>query len=260
MTALDRAHAAMMAAPEDDTARLAWYQAFADAEMILWLEAEPAGTDITPKVVDLESGPVVLAFDTEERLAALAQGPVPYAALPGRILAQHLAGQGLGIGVNLADEARAFLIAPAALDWLCGVLAAAPFVTQARPVEIAAPAGLPQALLSALDAKLARAGGLAAAAVLARVTYQGGRRGHMLAILSPRPGAEDALARAVSEALVFSGLDAGELDVAFLPAEDPVAASLLRHGLRFDLPLPPEPKAHTPAAPGMDPSKPPRLR
>lgn len=260
MTPLDAAHAAMMAAPEDDAARLAWYRVFANTEMILWLDQEPQDGAIFPKVMPLGSGPVVLAFDSEQRLGELADGPVPYVALPGRILAQQLAGQGIGIGVNLATEAVAFLIDAEAVEWLVDVLAQGPQVTTARPVEITPPQGLPQAVLAALDATLARMGGLAAGAVLARVTYDGPRHGHMLAFLSPALGAEDALARAVSEALVFSGIEAGELDVGFLAADDPVAGAFLRHGLRFDLPDVIAPAPSGPSAPGMDPAKPPKLR
>ncbi|MDX5350173.1 MAG: SseB family protein, partial [Paracoccaceae bacterium] len=109
------------------------------------------------------------------------------------------------------------------------------------------------------DAKLARAGGLAAAAVLAGVVYSDGRRGHLLAFLDAAPGAEGALARAMQEALVFSGVEAGELDVAFLAPDDPAARALVAVGLRFDLPAP-EVKDLAPAAPGMDPSRPPKLR
>ena len=72
------------------------------------------------------------------------------------------------------------------------------------------------------------------------------------------PGAEQALAQAASEALIFSGLDAGEMDVAFFSASDEMSARLAKVGLRFDLPQP-EPLAG-PQAPGMDPDAPPRLR
>ena len=63
----------------------------------------------------------------------------------------------------------------------------------------------------------------------------------------------------MGEALTFSGLDAGELDVGFFEASDPLVARLAKVGLQFDLPDPiamPSP----PGAPGMDPEKPPKLR
>jgi hypothetical protein len=125
------------------------------------------------------------------------------------------------------------------------------------------PRGLPEALLRALDEKLARLAGLATAAILVGVTYEGGHRGHMLAITGAAADAEPALAKAVSEALIFSGLEAGELDVTFLDAATPTLAAMAARGLRFDLPAPVTDQAQViggPAAPGMDPTRPPILR
>ena len=79
----------------------------------------------------------------------------------------------------------------------------------------------------------------------------------MLAVIDPLPGAESALAQTVNEALVFSGIEAGMLDVAFFRSTDPMIKKLANVGLRFDLPEPIQPQ--NPAAPGMDPSKPPKL-
>ena len=50
------------------------------------------------------------------------------------------------------------------------------------------------------------------------------------------------------------------MDVAFLDSADPAAMAMLRAGLQFDLPPPPRAVASAPAAPGMDPDRPPRLR
>lgn len=250
----------MTAAPEDDAARLRYYALLADGELFLLLEEEAEEGRVTPRLFPLEDGPVVLAFDTEDRLAAFTGAPVPYAALPGRVVAQQLAGQGIGIGVNLGGADSAFLVPADAVDWLAETLAHAPVAAEARPVAFHAPGGLPEALLRALDAKLARAGGLAAAAVLAGVEYDDGRRGHMLAFLDAVPAAEGALARAAAEALTFSGIEAGEMDVTFLSAADPAAAAIARAGLRFDLPEPVRAEPPAPAAPGMDPDRPPKLR
>lgn len=82
----------------------------------------------------------------------------------------------------------------------------------------------------------------------------------MLGITGAKDGAEAPLARAVNEALVFSGIEAGALDVVFLSETDPFTARIARVGLRFDLPEPQEPQRAAPTAPGSDPSKPPRLR
>lgn len=263
MTPLDAAFAATDAKPEDDAARLRLYQQIADAELFLLLTDEASGDTLSPRVFPLVDGPVVLAFDSEDRLAAFTDGPAPYAALPGRIIAGQLAGQGIGLGINLGVAPASTILPPAAMDWLVNTLAAAPEETSAKPRAFHAPRALPENLASALADKLARAGGLASAALLAAVDYSDDRRGHMLAFLDARPGAEAALARAVAEALTFSGVEAGELDVTFLSASDPSATALARVARRFDLPEPVrhEPAAQAaPAAPGMDPDRPPRLR
>ena len=135
------------------------------------------------------------------------------------------------------------------------MLNAGPEETEARPETIAPPRGLPERLVSGIDTRLASATGLARMAYLVAVTYPGGAPGHLLAFIDTEPGAEAALARAISEALIFSGIEAGMLDVAHFRSSDPVAASLARHGLRFDLP---QPEATKP--PGSDPTKPPKLR
>lgn len=252
-TPLDRALAAMEAAPADGSLRLAFHERLAEAELFLLLAAEAQDETVEPAIVPADGGRYVLAFDGEARLAAFAGGPAPYAALSGRSLAAMLSGQGLGIALNLSTPGET-LVAAGTVDWLAGVLSARPETVSERPVEVFAPRGLPGRLIEALSVKLALAEGLAEAAWLAGVRYEGGRRGHLLAVLGARPGAEAAVAQAVSEALVFSGLEAGVLDVVFAAAGDPVATRLARVGLRFDIPQPPAP----PAPPPRD--APPRLR
>src|SRR5690606_39689738 len=100
-TDLDRLHAAMNAAPENDAARLAFYDRLADAELFLLLAEEPLGDTIELALVDQEEGRAALAFDTEARLAAFAEGPATYAALPGRVVARLLLPEWLGLGLNL---------------------------------------------------------------------------------------------------------------------------------------------------------------
>lgn len=262
-TLLDAAHAAVSADPENEALRLRFFERLADGEMVMLLEREAMGESLEPRIFDLEDGPVVLVFDREERLASFTGGIAPYAALPGRVIAGLLKGQGIGMGVNLGVAPSSMLLPPEAMDWLAQTLDSGPEAVEARPQEFLAPM-VPEALIAALDGKLARASGLAAAAVLAGVVYAGGRRGHLLAVLDAVEGAEAALARAMNEALVFSGIDAGELDVVFLAGGDPAAIAMARVGLRFDLPAPQTPATPAtpaaPAAPGMDPSRPPKLR
>jgi SseB protein N-terminal domain len=258
VTLLDAAHAAVSADPENEALRLRFFERLADGEMVLLLEREASGERLEPRIFALEDGPVVLVFDREERLASFTGGIAPYAALPGRVIASLLKGQGIGMGVNLGVAPSSMLLPPEAMDWLAETLENSPEEVEAEPESFHPPA-VPAAVIAALDGKLARAGGLAASAVLAAVTYRGGRRGHMLAVLDVANGAEAALARAMNEALVFSGIEAGELDVVFLGVSDPAAEAMMRVGLRFDLPEP-QVQDRAPAAPGMDPSRPPKLR
>lgn len=260
MTPLDAAHTAMEAAPEDDAVRLRFYERFADGELFLLLDTEADGETVTPRVFDLEDGPVVLAFDREDRLVEFTGVPSPYAALPGRVIAAELAGRGIGIGLNLGVAPSSFLIEASAVDWLAATLGHTPTETEARPAEFLASGGLPERLMAGLEAKLARAGGLADHALLTAVRYDDGRLGHMLAFAGAVPGAEAPLARAVAEALTFSGIEAGELDVAFLHEDDPALDTMARVALRLDLPKPEMRADPSPSAPGMDPDRPPRLK
>ncbi|MEM8653432.1 MAG: SseB family protein [Pseudomonadota bacterium] len=259
-TALDQAHAAMAAAPEDDAARLRFFERLGDAELFLLLEGEADGDQVTPQVFDPGAGPMVLVFDREERMAGFVGAEAPYAALSGRVIAGLLAEQGLGLGLNLDVAPSSFLLDAEGVRWLAQTLGHGPDEVEARLSEVSAPAGLPDTLISALDTKLATATGLAQMAYLVGTTDDAGARGHLLAFVGAAPGAEDALARAASEALTFSGIEAGAMDVGFFDARDPVTERLARVGLRFDLPQPAPARSPEPAAPGMDPAKPPRLR
>ncbi|MFG5384113.1 SseB family protein [Yoonia sp. R2-816] len=257
MTDLDIAHAAMEAAPDDDTARLRFYERLADTELFMLLGAEAAGDQIIPELFEIEDQRFTLVFDREERLSQFVGRVAPYAGLPGRALAEMLAGQGIGLALNLEVAPSSMLIPAEAVDWLVATLANTPDETEARLTEVSAP-HVPEAVVTGLDRKLAIAAGLARFAYLAAATYENGTRGHVLAFIDATPGAETALASAASEALTFSGIEAGVMDVLFVRASDPMAAHLAKVGLRFDLPEPIV--AQPPGAPGMDPKKPPKLR
>lgn len=259
-TVLDRAHAAMEAAPDDDAVRLRFFERLLDGELFLLLEKEAEGDNLTPDVFTVEDQPFVLVFDREERLAAFVGRPAPYAALSGRIVASLLDGQGIGLGLNLGTGLSEMLLPAEAVTWMVEVIANAPTEVEARPEEVMPPAGIPEAVLTALDAKLAIAAGLAPLVYLVGVRYGDGTKGHLLAFVDAERGAERALAQAANEALVFSGIEAGSIDVAFFDASDPITPRLAKVGLRFDLPEPEKPEILSPAAPGMDPDRPPKLR
>lgn len=258
MTPLDQAHAAMEAAPEDDTLRMRFLERLVDAELYLLLEAEAEGCAVRPRLFEMGTERLVLVFDRDLRLAEFAGDIAPHATLSGRALMQMLAAEGLGLFLNPEVAPSSFALDATGVAWLAQTLAHGPEERQDQITEVSAPQGLPEPLLRALDQKLATAEGLAQAAFLVRTTNSQGRIGHMLAFLGALPGAEKALAHAVSEALTFSGIEMGSLDVSFFEGTHPIVESLARVGLRFDLPQPQAPFQGR--APGMDPEKPPILK
>jgi hypothetical protein len=257
-TALDQAHAE---AETSDAARLRYFAVLADTELYLLLEREAGEEAVEPRLFPVEGGEVALAFDTEARLADFAGDTVAYAALPGRVLAELLGSQGLGLGLNLEVALSATILPPEALRWLTQTLGGEePGETDRRISRLDPPGALPGELLRALGDRLTRSVGLAERALLAKVAYRDGGSGHLLAIVGARAQSHPALARAVNEALTFSGIEAGVLDLAFFDAGHPVVVRLDRVAMRFDIPAPSEPRPVTPAAPGMDPDRPPKLR
>lgn len=255
MGKLDQTLAAMQADAADDGARLRFYADLADAELVLLLEHEATEGTIAPRIFDLDEGRVALAFDGEERLAEVIGDSAPYVVLPGRVIAAGLAGQGVGLGLNLGAAAPSILLPAAALAWLVDSLAVAPAAARGQPTAFAAP-DLPDPVLQALADKLSRSG--IAGARLARVRYADGTSGHLLALPGTPASAEAALARAVAEAVALSGLPGLALDVVFPAPGDPVLSRMA--GLSLEArPLPVEPAPAT-AAPGTDPARPPRLK
>lgn len=265
-TTIDRAHAAMEAAPEDDAARMGFYQVLADGELYLLLAGEPEGGQIEPELLEMDGERYALIFDTDWRLSAFTEEhlpgqALPYAALPGRVIASMLAGQKTGLGLNLGVAPSSILIPDGALSWLASTLTAEPEEVDRPITALEAPGSVPDTLLPALIAKLAPSGGLAMAAYLATARYGDGTSGPIVAFTAPLAGAEAALAGAVQEALIFTGIEDFSLEVGFFAPTGPEAKVLAREGERIPLPRsePPEPPA-APVPPGSDPTKPPRLK
>lgn len=219
MTPLDRCFAAMTKDGEDGTARLAFMHMLAASELHV-----PGGE--TPDVFETSVGRFVLAFDTEDRLAAFAQGVTERASLPGRVLAQALAGQGVGLIVN-AGEASEYALDPDGLGWLARIATEAAVVDTARLGGISAPEALPPALLDALDRVFQRTTGMVRRAWLAEA-----EDGLVLALAEAMPGSEDALVRGLAEAVRFSDWD-GTLSIAF--PKDEALSRFERVGLGIEI-------------------------
>lgn len=258
MTRLDQAHARMTAAPDDDAARLRFFETLADTALYLLLDADPEGDCIRPKTVQADGVETALAFDREERLADFTGEPAPYAELPGRKLAEMLAGSGLALGLNIGVAPSETLLPPEAMGWLGDMLGGQGAELVSGLAGVSAPAGVDPDLVAALQAKLAGAAGLADQAVLVSARHQDGNETLLLAIVAAKPGTEGALRQAIAEAVGFTAAGAS-LDIGFFPAQDRALAPLLAVGRVFSIPEPPNRQAVA-TAPGMDPANPPRLR
>ena len=145
MSNLDRAFLGMEAGDAQH-----FYQILAETPLYLVLDTEAQGDTIRPRVFD-PPGALVLAFDSQDRLAAwsdeMGLGVLPYAVLPGRIVAQYLTGMSLGLNFGAPSQT---ILPPEALAWLTEMLDVTPEPIQARIREILPLGALPPALLAAL--------------------------------------------------------------------------------------------------------------
>ena len=248
MSNLDSRYAEMQAGGDG----LAFYHALADTELFVLLETEAEGEVMSPQIFDLAESAVVLAFDSAERLARFVAGPQPYAALPGRVIVGQMAGQGLALGLNIGvGAASEVILPPEALDWLMEMLDQTPPQATSDVITGFEPPDVPQAVLLALPLALIGA----TRAYLVGVCYKNGRRDQLLAVMGVAERDETRVARAVTEALAFSGLDAAALDLAFMTAEDAVLARMAGVALVF------EPSRRiSPAGPKKTKAPPPKLR
>ena len=86
-TDIDRAIAALSAAPEDEALNLALHARIAEAELFVVLEEEPQGETVRPTILETSTGKLALAFDREERMVAFMGDATAYVALAGRRVA-----------------------------------------------------------------------------------------------------------------------------------------------------------------------------
>ena len=218
----------------------------ADTELSVALTDEPVDDQVELQIFPLESGPVALACDGDDRLAGFFGHSVAYAAMPGRVLAGLLQDKGAGLLVNPGFPSE-MLLDSDMLHWLTGALAAAPVPDEARLRMTAAAPSTVAALAEALAARFADMRGLVTGAALAGTQDEDGPAGHLLLIAGAEPEQQPAIAKALAEMLAFLPPQPGGVDISFSEIEPPPDA------LRFTLEAPEAPAA-------SKPTRPPRLR
>lgn len=259
-TAIDRAFRAMEAEPENAAAQARFHERVLDAELHLLLEVEPDTDErLRPLIFEIPEGRFVLAFDRDERLAGFVSEPMPCAVLAGRRLVEMVAGHGLGLGLNLGDAPSATLLPAEAVDWLASMAEGAPEQIESAARRLGPPRSATPELIEALDHKLAAMAGVIGAAHLVEADYADGGRALLLLLAGVPDAAQAGVAAGIAETARLGG--GAALDVAFLDEEASALASARERGITFELPRAlPDERPERPAAPGVDPDRPPNLR
>jgi hypothetical protein len=253
-TPYDLAHRALQQDPESESSRLRLHERILDAELLLLLADEAAGDALRPEIYEVADGRFALAFDRDERLAEFVGAPAPFVALSGRQLVTLLAGQGVGLAMNLGSDSAA-LLPPQAVDWMARMVADIPEEEEAHVAAVRPPAHVPQPLLDALGPKLAAMAGVVEAAHLVEARH-GAEFGLMLVLSGVPALARDGAVQGVAEAVRFAAVELS-LDVTFLDPGDPGFDAVVRVGVAFEPPPDTRPAL---SAPGSDPARPPKLR
>lgn len=215
----------------DEPQRARMLSRLADTQLSVALVAEPAGDQVELRMFPLDHGPVALACDSEDRLAGFFGTVVAYVAMPGRVLAGLLRENGGGLLVNPGHPSEMMLDRDT-LDWLADALAATPAAEETR-LRLCAPAATTVAdLAEPLAERLADMQGLIASAALAGVGTAAALEAHVVVIAGAPVERQDAIAKALAEALAFLPPQPGGVDITFSDGAMPATA------LRFDLPDP----------------------
>lgn len=263
------------------------------SELLLLLEAPLQGDRMRPVILELEAGATALAFDAEARLAAFGGGS-DYAEINGLALARLLGAQGVNLAVNPGVAPSELFHEAAALTWMAESAEAETRAEAARVGRLGPPRAATEALVAALDGRLAALATYLAEAWLVQAAAPeapeapadgadgaDGKDGAeetaptLLMILRERPGLDlagkkalDMAAEARREAMVsalarsarLAAPEGPDFATMFVEETAPALAAARRFGLGFELPEPEAPRATGPSAPGMDPAKPPKLR
>jgi hypothetical protein len=260
-TAIDSAFEASQAEPDDNGLYMRLLERIMDAELFLLLADEPERDRIDPHLFEMDEGRFVLAFDRGERLAEFLDTPSPYVALPGRRLVEMIAGQHVGLALNLGVAPSEMLLPPDAVDWMAQIGAGSPELHEARLTGIAMPRNLPSGLMAALDPKLAAMAEVIDEAHLVAAQFSDTDEALLLVLFGVPEAARNDVAAAIGEAVRFSGMDHARLDVTFLDTDAPARAQIEEVSVRIELPRSADLDGHrSPKEPGSDPVNPPRIR
>ena len=264
-TALDRAWMTANAELAGDAEMPRFYDIFAATELFLLIDPETLEDGQTPRPLTfpVEGAETALIFDTEERLASFMEDGAAHLTLSGRAVISMFKGAGAQLGLNLGEAPSATILPAAAIDWAAEALAQPIETTEIGDAVLTVPRAVMPDLLQALDGKLASMGAVVAEAWLCGLGASAGRgkpQPMVLCVCLREARAEQPVVSALAETARFTGGDRPAFDIAVLPQGDAKLAAARKVGLGFEPQNPEEVLQAEPVAPGMDPSKPPKLR
>ena len=233
--------------------RLILFRRFLETELFILIDG-PENPD--PKLMQIDEGMIMLAFDLEEKLIDFAGENSFFISMSGRRLISQNAS--IGIAVNLNNSGGGYILTNEVIEWLMKNTQATKEVLQRNTNEIASPSIITERFVELLDEALAASFGLAECAILVQDLTKSEAKNLLLIFVGSVEFYHTALAQQVSEAFSLSGIQDLILDITFCNSEDELVKKALLVGLRFDLPQ--IEKSSEPKAPGTDPKKPPLLR
>ncbi|MEM7547115.1 MAG: hypothetical protein AAF367_16420 [Pseudomonadota bacterium] len=261
MTPLDHAWTATEAPGAGDAEMAKYYDVFAAAELHLLIDAASlSGTGTPqPQLFPVDDIDTALVFDTEDRLAAFTEDGAAHLTLSGRAVIAMFAGRNVQVGVNLGDAPSATILPAAALDWAAAALRQPIEAEEGSEMALTVPRMITPDLISRIDTKISGMGASVGEAWLCGLGS--GRTASLILCVALRAEeAEQSVVAALAETARFAGGEKAAFDIAVTMGGDARLELARKVGIGFEPANPAEISRAQPVAPGMDNSKPPRLR
>ena len=252
---MDKTYARMQAAPNSDAAGLRFYEAFCDTNLHVLVNA-----DLSLQIFETSQGKLILAFDTEERMAEFVEQPTEFIKMPGRELVTQLKETDIGIGLNLNVAPTSQILTPEILDWVSALLSVDSTLMVDQVAGFSADCQLSDDDRTALTDRLVNFTGVVKAAYICGVTYADGATADALFFIDCDQDIEADLFTAMIETQKFAMDSSADLAIKFISSDSPALPEIQRHGHQLHIPAPIVTPTFQPSAPGMDPNKPPKLR
>lgn len=155
-----------------------------------------------PKLIPTESGEALALFDSEDRLASFLDEPSAFIALPGRDFFVLAAQHGLAVAFNPEVAESAMTFAPAtvaAIAELANANEEESEIVGGAAMQARAPAAAPEALLTALGARIAAAQDLLVEGWLFDADFREAPSRLVLGVVAESRASDEAVARLASE-------------------------------------------------------------